>query len=40
MVIMNGTVVNTTLDPRFRNPIPRPVHEYPMDMPDPAPGVN
>jgi imidazolonepropionase-like amidohydrolase len=34
-VIMNGTVVDTTLDPRFRNPIPRPVHEYPMDRPAP-----
>ena len=34
-VIMNGAVVDTTLDPRFRNPIPRPVHEYPMDRPDP-----
>jgi imidazolonepropionase-like amidohydrolase len=33
-VIMNGTVVDRTLDPRFRNPIPRPVHEYPMDRPD------
>ena len=33
-VIMNGRVVDTTLDPRFRNPIPRPVHEYPMDRPD------
>jgi len=39
-VIMNGTVVDTTLDPRFRNPIPRPVHEYPMDRPDPAPSGN
>ena len=34
-VIMNGAIVDTTLDPRFRNPIPRPVHEYPMDRPDP-----
>jgi imidazolonepropionase-like amidohydrolase len=33
-VIMNGRVVDTMLDPRFRNPIPRPVHEYPMDRPD------
>jgi imidazolonepropionase-like amidohydrolase len=33
-VIMNGSVVDTTLDPRFRNPIPRPVAEYPMDRPD------
>ena len=33
-VIMNGAVIDTTLDPRFRNPIPRPVHEYPMDRPD------
>jgi imidazolonepropionase-like amidohydrolase len=33
-VIMSGAVIDTTLDPRFRNSIPRPVHEYEMDRPD------
>jgi hypothetical protein len=36
-VILNGAVVDTTLDPAFRNPMPRPIAEYPMDKPDPAP---
>lgn len=35
-VIMNGTVVDTTLDPGFQNPIPRPVAEYAMDSRDPV----
>jgi imidazolonepropionase-like amidohydrolase len=30
-VMMNGQTVDTTLDPNFRNPIPRPVSEYDMD---------
>jgi len=30
-VIMNGKTVDTTLDPNFKNPIPRPVAEYDMD---------
>jgi imidazolonepropionase-like amidohydrolase len=34
-VIMDGKVVDTTLDPGFRNPIPRPVAEYAMDSRDP-----
>jgi len=35
-VIMNGAVVDTTLDAGFQNPIPRPVAEYPMDSRDPV----
>lgn len=34
-VMMDGKILNTTLDPAFRNPIPRPVAEYPMDRRDP-----
>lgn len=34
-VIMDGKVVDTTLDPNFRNPLPRPVAEYAMDSRDP-----
>ncbi len=34
-VMMDGKIVDTTLDPNFRNPIPRPVSEYPMDSKDP-----
>jgi imidazolonepropionase-like amidohydrolase len=34
-VMMDGKIVDTTLDPNFRNPIPRPVAEYPMDSRDP-----
>ena len=34
-VIMDGKVVDTTLDPNFQNPIPRPVAEYAMDSRDP-----
>lgn len=34
-VIMEGKVVDTRLDPGFRNPIPRPVAEYEMDRPTP-----
>lgn len=34
-VIMDGKVVDATLDPNFRNPIPRPVAEYAMDSRDP-----
>jgi imidazolonepropionase-like amidohydrolase len=34
-VIMDGKVVDTTLNPTFRNPIPRPVAEYAMDSRDP-----
>jgi hypothetical protein len=34
-VIMDGTVVDTTLDPNFQNPLPRPFSEYPMDNRDP-----
>jgi len=30
-VVMSGTPVDTTLDPSFVNPIPRPVAEYEMD---------
>jgi imidazolonepropionase-like amidohydrolase len=30
-VMMDGKVLNTTLDPTFTNPIPRPVAEYEMD---------
>src|SRR5438105_5279448 len=30
-VIMNGKTLDTTLDPNFRNPIPRPIAEYDMD---------
>ena len=30
-VIMDGKILDTTLTPNFRNPIPRPVAEYPMD---------
>jgi len=30
-VIMDGKILDTTLSPNFRNPIPRPVAEYPMD---------
>ena len=30
-VIMDGKTVDTTLDPNFKNPIPRPVAEYDMD---------
>jgi hypothetical protein len=29
--IMNGKTVDTTLDPNFKNPIPRPIAEYDMD---------
>jgi imidazolonepropionase-like amidohydrolase len=34
-VIMEGEVLDTTLSPNFRNPIPRPVAEYPMDARNP-----
>lgn len=34
-VMMDGKVVNSALDPNFRNPIPRPVAEYAMDRRDP-----
>jgi len=34
-VIMDGKIVDTTLDPAFQNPIPRPVAEYAMDSRDP-----
>ena len=34
-VIMDGRVVDTALDPGFRNPIPRPVSEYEMDSRSP-----
>jgi hypothetical protein len=34
-VIMDGKVVDTSLDPNFRNPLPRPVAEYPMDSRNP-----
>src|SRR5258705_12635986 len=34
-VIMDGKVLDTTLDPTFQNPIPRPVAEYAMDSRDP-----
>jgi hypothetical protein len=34
-VMMDGKIVDTTLDPSFRNPIPRPVAEYTMDSRDP-----
>ena len=30
-VTMNGKTLDTTLDPNFRNPIPRPIAEYDMD---------
>ncbi len=41
-VIMNGAVVDTTLDPNFRNPLPRPIDEYTMERRDeklPAPAI-
>jgi hypothetical protein len=34
-VIMDGKVIDTTLDPNFQNPLPRPFAEYPMDNRDP-----
>lgn len=34
-VIMDGKIVDTTLDPNFQNPLPRPVAEYAMDSRDP-----
>lgn len=34
-VIMDGKIMDPTLDPNFRNPIPRPVAEYAMDSRDP-----
>ena len=34
-VIMDGKVIDTTLDPNFQNPLPRPFSEYPMDNRDP-----
>jgi imidazolonepropionase-like amidohydrolase len=34
-VIMDGKVIDTTLDPSFQNPLPRPFSEYPMDNRDP-----
>ena len=33
-VIMNGAVVDTTLDPSFRSPLPRPIDEYTMNWRD------
>src|SRR5207244_12424066 len=34
-VLVDGKVVDTPLDPIFRNPLPRPVAEYAMDSRDP-----
>jgi imidazolonepropionase-like amidohydrolase len=34
-VIMDGKVIDTTLDPNFQNPLPRPFAEYEMDNRDP-----
>lgn len=35
-VVMSGQLLDTSLDPRFRNPIPRPIAEYAIDK-SPAP---
>jgi imidazolonepropionase-like amidohydrolase len=35
-VIMDGKILDTSLSPSFRNPIPRPVAEYPMDDRSPS----
>lgn len=34
-VILDGKMIDTTIDPNFRNPIPRPVAEYAMDSTTP-----